>query len=668
MSIPFDFKNLNSETLSEYLKDIKQEITKTYDAIINCTSKRTFQNTVQPMINVYTLNRSKLNCFEYAKSFYPNKETRDTGSSLDCEKKKFLIDQNQRIELYDAFNDYDFESEKESLTLEERRYYEHQSRDFKRAGLHLTEGREEFIEMKKQLTEYKEQFSKNLNDENTSFEFTRQQLDGLPDTWFTEERLLKKAPKDNSKDLFKVTLKYPDYVPAMEYVKDRNVRKTLALAYLNRCVDVNSEILKKTVKLRYKMAKILGYETHADFRTEVKIVKTGKNAVDFLNNLNTLFTEMYRKDMQQVLEFAKNYEPNPLLGDVLRDWDRIYYNRLYTEKECQLDMEELKSYFPLDVVRDGIFKIYQQLLGLTFNEVETDNKWHEDVTLYSVRDQESDELMGFFYLDMYPREGKFSHAAAFDFINPCHFGKITDEDFMQPSVMTMACNFPKNECISFSDVVTFFHEFGHIMHQICSRPQLEEFCGFGVEWDFVEAPSQMLENWCYCSEPLRLMSSHKDTGESVPDEIIAKLKKMKRVLSGYQNKRQFMFGIFDLRIHTMTFNDNDDLDIQKIWYDVTKDVLEYDLTTQEGSIAPYASFGHIMGGYDAGYYGYKRAETYSANMFHVVFKENPLSKELGFRYRKKLLEPGSTKDGLELLKDFLGSDPDDKYFLLDQGL
>jgi Zn-dependent oligopeptidase len=276
----------------------------------------------------------------------------------------------------------------------------------------------------------------------------------------------------------------------------------------------------------------------------------------------------------------------------------------------------------------------------------------------------SSENLGFFFLDMFPREGKFGHAAAFSFQNPCNLKKITGEEKRQPVIMTMACNFPDSGCISFSDVVTFFHEFGHIMHQMCSRPEIQDFCGFGVEFDFVEAPSQMLENWCYEEKPLEMMSCHIKTGTSIPSELIERLQQSKRVLSGLANKRQFVFGLFDLAVYSICDPDAD-FDPRQLWADIVKRVCEYDLPDD---VHKYANFAHIIDGYDAGYYGYKRAETYSSNMFHAVFKENPLSREAGLRYRKTLLEPGSTKDGLELLKDFLGCEPSDEYFLRDQGL
>jgi Zn-dependent oligopeptidase len=668
----FDFKGLTVDRLNEYKDEIKKNVIEVLDFIANCNREKSFDNTVQPMINIHTLIESMVNSFEFASSFYPDKSIRDVGSDVKKELSQFFIDQTQRKDVYEAFKEYankNFKLECDTLTHEERRYVEHTMRDFRRDGLHLND--EELIKMKKELSDLQVEFQKNINQENTSFEFTQKQLEGMPESWFTDDKIVKQ--NDNkSNTVYKVTLKYPDYIPAIKNVKDKSVRKILYLAFNSRCASENVGLFEKTIKLRYQIAQKLGYQNHADFSTEIKIVKSGQNALDFIEGLNTMFTKLYRKDMAELLTFAQSYKENPLDNDTLEPWSKLYYARAYKEKECNLDLEKVKEYFPLPKVREGLFKIYQTLLSLKFNEVETDNKWHESVKLFSVKDKDSDELLGYFYLDMYPREGKYSHAAAFDFLTGCDMRKVTrnKDSRRRPHVMAMCCNFPEKGCISFEDVVTFFHEFGHVMHQICSRPQIKDYSGFGIEWDFVEAPSQCFEQWVYCKEPLQLMSSHKETGEPMPEDMINKLVAMKKVLPGYNNKGQFMYGIFDLRAHIKTFGDDEIFDSRKLWYETVKDVLEYDLNTIDGcDIDQVASFGHLMSGYAAGYYGYKRAETYAANMFYKVFKDgNVLNPEAGMKLRKKLFEPGSSKDGLDLMKDLLGEEPDDSYFLIDQGL
>lgn len=651
----FNFKDLTPKKIEEYRNDIKTSVKKAIDNVVNLPQSRTFCNTIQPIIDVTTQNISKTNSFTFAKNFYTSKNMREAGTRAEKDVSKFIIDQCLRKDYYDAFADYvnnEYVKEKENLTYEENRYIEHQLRDFKRIGLHLDKDKREKISIyKKRLSVLCSEFSKNMNEENKSFEFTKEELDGMPESWFTDDKL------NNGK--YKMTLKYPDFIPAMRCVKNRNVRKQLYIGYWQRGAPENVKLFEEAIDLRQKLARILGYNNHADYVTEIKIVKSGKNALDFVENLNNLVTPIYDKDMNDLLEFAKSYQDNLFLDNELKFYDRWFYARAFKEQKCDLDLEKVREYFPINKVKDGMFNVYQKILGLVFTEIDTDNKWHKDVSLYSVTDNKTNELMGYFYLDMYPRQGKFSHAAAFNFID----GHLDNNNKRIPHVVAIACNFPKDDCISFDDVKTFFHEFGHVMHQICSRPQLTDFCGFNIEGDFIEAPSQMLEQFCYCKKVLQIMSSHKDTNEHIPEEYINKLKQMKTVLSGYNNKGQIMYALYDLRAHVNIY---ENFDSRKLWFDTTKDVLNYDLS--DFDIDPVASFGHLMSGYDAGYYGYKRAETYSANMFYKMFKDDPLSLKNGMRYRKYILEPGTTKDGYTLLTDFLGEDPDDSYFLLDQGL
>jgi Zn-dependent oligopeptidase len=690
MDSGFDFKNLSVDRINQYLTEIKNEVNATIDSIVNIDGARTFENTVQPLINVYTTTETRKECFGYAANFYPQKEMRDAGNDAQGEISKLFIDCMLRKDLYNAFKQYQtttYESEKAKLTVEEIRSFEHSMRGFRRSGLELDDKvSEEVRELKKRLSDLCVEYSKNVNEENTHFEFTRMELNGLPDSWFTRERLRSKGEHDKDMDVFNVTLKYPDYIPAMEYVRSEKVRRILHRAYSTRCSKQNVPLLEEAVKIRHQIARKLGYATHADYKTEIKIVKSGYHALDFVNSLNEKFTPLYNSDIENLTKFAKEFKENPLKKDKLDPWDNTYYSRAYKEAICEVDMETIKEYFPYPVVKDGLFTIYQKLLGLTFTKVDTDNVWHEEVELYTVTDTTTSETIGYFYLDMHPREGKYSHAAVFDFRSGCDLRKVTKENHRQPHLVTMACNFPKGTggtggtggtegtntsdgCISFNDVVTFFHEFGHVMHQICSKPQLGEFVGFGVEGDFIEAPSQMLENWCYCEESIQLMSSHIKTNNPLPINIINKLKKMKNVLTGYTNKRQLNYGMFDLAIHTTNFDNLDPstpFDSTEIWQDVQERVMGY---RNEEDLTPHSAFGHLMGGYDAGYYGYLRSETYATNMFYKWFKNgHVLDPNVGMRYRRKLLEPGSTKDGIELLTDFLGEEPDDTYFLIDKGL
>ena len=381
--------------------------------------------------------------------------------------------------------------------------------------------------------------------------------------------------------------------------------------------------------------------------------------------------------MNRLTKFAQEYTPLPLRKETLDPWDIRYYLRAYKEHVCNVDLEKVKEYFPLDKVRDGAFQVFELLFGIRITEILTDNKWHDSVELHKVSDICGDTL-GYFYLDLFPREGKYGHFCAFSVQYGYDPSKIDPQNYVnlprgmscapprkyrKPTIMGMACNFPEDGCISFDDVTTYFHEFGHLLHNICSVTQLPDFCGFGVERDFIEVPSTCMEYWCYSKKVLELISQHKDTNKPLPDSMIASLKKMKQVMAGYYNKRQIMFGMFDLRAHSMDIHDG--IDSKKLWYDTHKGVMGTELTCD---VEPVASFEHFMGGYDAGYYSYLRSETYAANIYYAVFAGDELNPKKGMMYRKKILEPGATKFGLDLLRDFLGCEPDDRYYLKDQGL
>lgn len=306
---------------------------------------------------------------------------------MENEIKKFFIDVQQRKDFYQICLKYyseNYQNEKNNLTSEECRYVENMIRDFKRSGLHLDD--KEFIEMQKSLSELKTKFSKNINDVNTSFLFTREELDGMPEDWFTDDKKVEDAfidnlrsPLESGRSQYRVTLKYPDYVPAMDFVHSSEVREKLFYAYNNRCAVENGVIFEQAVKLRYKIAKKLGYETHAHFKTEVKVVKNPENALSFLNGVNSLSTDLYAEEMQKLLQFAHTYEKNPLKKEKLDRWDNKYYMKAYENLHFNIDHNEIKKYFPIDTVRHGLFEIYQTLFKLKFEEVKTDNKWHEDV-------------------------------------------------------------------------------------------------------------------------------------------------------------------------------------------------------------------------------------------------------------------------------------------------
>eukprot|EP01083_Nonionella_stella_P240940 841794_1 len=347
------------------------------------------------------------------------------------------------------------------------------------------------------------------------------------------------------------------------------------------------------------------------------------------------------------------------------------------EKEYCVDKEALREYFPLKIVIDGALNIYQTLLGLIFlpiSESESQFKfWHSEVELYQVIDAKSKELQGYFFLDLHPRQGKYGHACKITLQTGCRIYNNTGNQIgKQLPINVMLCNFPKPtvnkpSLLGHDDVVTFFHEFGHVMHQICGQPLLSRFAGTAVERDFVEAPSQMLENWCWKSKALNLMSGHyKNNNQKIPNDLIEKLSKSKNANCGLLTKRQLYFAILDQTMHTI--KNKNGVDTQKLCYELQPKIMGIDTQKDTNFVA---SFGHLAGGYDAQYYGYMWSEVYSADMFYSIFCKNGdeslLDVQNGMNYREKILQPGGSRDAIDSLKDFLGREPNNKAFLKDKG-
>ena len=401
---------------------------------------------------------------------------------------------------------------------------------------------------------------------------------------------------------------------------------------------------------------------------------------DFLHDLNDKMEPIAKKDMDAILALKKEEMEscNQQFDGVINEYDFRYYCTMREEKEFAIDKEGLREYFPLQTVIDGALNIYQTILGLKFLPIKEEESqfkfWHEEVQLYQVVDTKTKDLMGYFFLDLFPRQGKYGHACKITLQTGC---RIYDDDgnevTKQLPVNVMLCNFPKPtedkpSLLGHDDVVTFFHEFGHVMHQICGQPLLSRFAGTAVERDFVEAPSQMLENWCWKSKSLNLMSGHyKDETKKIPEETVSALAKSKNANCGLLTKRQLYFGILDQTMHTV--KDKNGIDTEKLCYELQPKIMGIEAMKDTNFVS---SFGHLAGGYDAQYYGYMWSEVYSADMFYSVFcakgDDSLLDVEAGLGYRNKILAPGGSRDALDSLKDFLGREPNNIAFLKDKGL
>lgn len=613
----------------------------------------TFDNTLGALDLISHRIGSAMNRIYLIKETSPELAMRDAATEQVKRLQEWGVGLDYREDVYRAVKAYADTQPK--LAGEDAKLLEETMRDYRRAGLALPKAERDVVEkLRKELAAVGTDFSANVTKSQKGLKFTKAQLAGAPESLLTAPGI--KTGEDEYTIMVNVTWQY---LAVIENVKSEAVRKQVLTEQHSLAIPENTPLIEKLLTLRYEIATKLGYKNWADYQTEVKMAKTGATALEFEQKLKTGLQPKMDAELAEFRQL-KARETGEANAQIFL-WDWRYYAEMLKQQKYTVDTEALRVYFPMQRVLDGMFTIYQRIFGLKFEQIEAPYKWVADLQLWAVSDAQTGEPLGFFYLDLFPREGKFNHFAMFPNID----GKRLADGTYQRPVISLVCNFPppsadKPSLLQHDDVVTMFHEFGHAMHGLLTRAKFTRFAGTAVPGDFVEAPSQMLEAWVWDKSVLdSFAADYRDPNKKIPQEILGQLKAAKYAIYGSFYRRQLSFGIMDLVLHTQIDASN----VKETRALANRTLNDAFLAVPDESYL-LAHLGHFVG-YDAGYYGYAWADAIAADMA-TVFEQAPngyFDVQAGRRLRDEIYAVGNSRDVNESILKFLGRERSIEPFL-----
>jgi thimet oligopeptidase len=620
-------------------------------------NQRTFENTIGALDDMMARLDDASNMAVFMSYVHPDAAIREAAQGGKQLWSDWSIDFATNLDLYNAVKAY--ADTNPQLTDEQARMVKHTMRDYRRSGMSLSpEDRVTLTDIQKEIGTLSIEFDANIRNDETVIPLTLEELEGVP------QRVIDSLVEVNG--VYLATLDYPTFSPIMDYCSVPATRQKVRWLYSRRAGRKNVDILEKIIKLRDEASDLLGYATTADFETEIRMAKNSATVAEFYEMLQPVVRKKAEKDWVELV--AAKCED---LGDPeaeFNPWDFSYYYEKIKNKKYAVDSQKVQEYLPLENVMNGLFEITQNLYGIEYREVteQADKRgtplWHEDVRLFEVWDTNTGKQLGEFYIDLHPRDNKYSHAAQWGLVQH----KIWSDGTERLPVAALVCNFTKPTAdkpslMTHDETETFFHEFGHCLHTILSETELASFAGTSVERDFVEAPSQMFEEWVWAPETLKLFARHYETGEPMPDELIEGMIAAKNLQSGMKTEGQIFLGKIDQAYHT---DEDGECDTTQVAYDIYDDTRMYNHTPGTWF---QGSFGHLTG-YQAGYYGYMWSLVYAQDMFQRFKELGMLNPEAGAYYREKILSKGGTQDSLDLIRDYLGREPSMDAFLESLGL
>lgn len=658
------FEQIKNEHFKPAFIEAIESARKEINLIAENTETPTFENTLEALdFSGRQLDRVS-SIFFNLNSAETNEEIQKIAQEVSPLLSEFSNDVTLNEALFKRIKSVYEQREHLDLTTEQQTLLDKKYKSFSRNGANLGDtAKKRLREVDAELSKLKLKFGENVLAETNKYELLltkEEDLNGLPEG---AKEAAAQLAKSKDKEGWLITLDYPSYIPFMKYAENRALRKELSLAFGSKGFHEdeldNQENVLKIVSLRHERANLLGYKTHAHFVLEERMAETPEKVQSFLTELLEKAKPAAEREFAELQTFAKELDGIAQL----EKWDSAYYSEKLKQKLFNLDDEKLKPYFKLENVIDGVFKVAEKLFDLNFKEIFDIEKYHDDVKTFEVYDS-SKNLVSLFYADFHPRPGKRGGAWMTSYkpqytlqgknsrphiSNVCNFTKPTST---KPSLLT------------FNEVTTLFHEFGHALHGMLANTTYPSISGTSVYWDFVELPSQVLENWCYEKEALELFAFHYETGELIPMELVQKIKESATFQEGMATLRQLSFGFLD-----MAWHGTDPSKIEDVKNYESKAFKGTNLFPETPETCMSVAFSHIFqGGYSSGYYSYKWAEVLDADAF-AYFKENGIfNKEIATKFKEHVLSKGGTENPMILYKRFRGAEPKIEPLLERSGL
>ena len=664
------FKAIEANHIEHAIDELLQSNRQQLDQLLKDNETYSWDNLLQPLEDMDDKLGRAWSPVSHLHSVADSDDLRKAYNACLPKLSDYATEFGQNKDLFKAYQSIMDSEDFKELSQAQQKIIDNALRDFRLSGIDLSEkDQQRYREIQQQLSKLQTKFEENLLDATQAWSkliTDETQLNGLPESALD---LAKQNAEQNNESGWLFNLEMPSYFPVMQYADNAELRREMYEAYVTRASEQgpsagkwdNSQVMLDILTLRTEKAKLLGFESYAHYSLATKMAEDPQQVLDFLNDLADKSLAAAKAEFFEIEQYAKELDDI----DNLNAWDVAFYSEKLRQAKFDISQEVLRPFFPVDQVLKGLFAITEKLYGVTIQQREEVETWHNDVRFFDILEEDS-SIRGSFYLDLYARKQKRGGA----WMDECLVRKKQQEGLQKP-VAYLTCNFTppigdKDSLITHDEVTTLFHEFGHGLHHMLTRVDYSGVSGInGVAWDAVELPSQFMENWCWEKEALDLFAQHVETGEKISDELFEKMTKARTFQASMQMVRQLEFSLFDFRLH-LEFADNSALNIQSLLNEVRQQV----------AVVPAPNFNrfqhgfsHIFaGGYAAGYYSYKWAEVLSADAFSKFEENGIFDRETGRQFLQNILEQGGSREPMELFVAFRGREPSIEPLLRHSGI